>query len=110
MVEFDRGTTWGNTLKTQTAKDHPAIQYSAFQELFGVSSVTVAIATTDKKRVDLMRSFIQAELQRLGLMHLAHVFLFTPLPEELEPKDIFTLRSGKQFKVIMSRLLDLNVE
>lgn len=89
-VELDRNTEWGNTLKLKLQKIIHAVQSLAFQELFGVSSVTVAIATTNEKRVDLMRSHIQAELQRLGLMHLALVFLLTPLPEQLEPITLFT--------------------
>jgi Replication-relaxation len=89
-VEIDRGTEWGNTLKLKLQKIISAIQTLAFQELFGISSVTVAISTTHEKRVDLMRSFIQAELQRLGVTHLAHVFLVTSLPGGLlDPKEIF---------------------
>jgi Replication-relaxation len=89
-VEIDRGTEWGNTLKLKLQKIISAIQTLAFQELFGVSSVTVAIATTDEKRVDLMRSFIQAELQRLGVLHLAQVFLVTSLADGLlDPQELF---------------------
>lgn len=89
-VEIDRGTQWGNTLKLKLQKIISAVASLAFAELFGVTSVTVAIATTDKKRVDLMRSFIQAELQRLGLAHLAHVFLLTSFPDRLlNPQEVF---------------------
>jgi hypothetical protein len=89
-LELDRGTTWGNTLTLKLQKIISAIQTLAFQELFGVSSVTVAIGTTDKKRVDLMRSFIQTELQRLGVTHLSPVFLVTSLADGLlDPKEIF---------------------
>jgi len=89
-VEIDRGTTWGNTLKLKLQKIILAIQTLAFQELFGVSSVTVAIATTHQKRVDLMGSFMRDELQRLGVTHLSHVFLVTSLADGLlDPKEIF---------------------
>ena len=51
-IEIDRGTEWGNTLKLKLQKIIHAVQSLAFQELFGVSSVTVAIATTHQKRVE----------------------------------------------------------
>ncbi len=89
-VELDRGTTWGKTLQLKLQKIIAAIHSLAFADLFGVSSVTVAIATTDRRRIDLMRSFIQAELQRLGLAHLSNVFLLTSIPDGLlDPEEIF---------------------
>ncbi|HYT43720.1 MAG TPA: replication-relaxation family protein [Methylomirabilota bacterium] len=109
-VEIDRGTEWGNTLKLKLQKIIHAVQSLAFQELFGVSSVTVAIATTHQKRVDLMGSFIQAELQRLGLLHLSNVFLFTPLPEKVEPITLFTAPVWQTLPGDHVSLLDLSVE
>ncbi len=88
--ECDLGTTWGNTLKLKLQKIIAAINTVAFQELFGVSSCTVAISTTHDKRVELMRSFIQQELQRLGVTHLSHVFLVTRLSDGLlDPREVF---------------------
>lgn len=107
-LEVDRGTTWGNTLKLKLQKIISATQTLAFQELFGVASITVAIATTDEKRVDLMRSFIQAELQRLGLAHLANVFLLTPLPEKVEPVPLFTAPVWQTIQGDYVSLLDLS--
>ena len=108
--ECDLGTTWGNTLKLKLQKIIAAISTVAFQELFGVSSVTVAIATTNEKRVDLMGSFIQTELQRLGFMHLAHVFLVTILPEEVDAKTLFTAPVWQTLPGDHVSLLDLSVE
>jgi hypothetical protein len=109
-VEIDRGTEWGNTLKLKLQKIIHAIQSLAFQELFGVSSVTVAIATTHQKRVDLMGSFMKEELQRLDLTHLAHVFLFTPLPDEVEPVSLFTTPVWQTLQGDRVALLDLSIE
>lgn len=89
--EQDRNTEWGKTLQCKLQKIIAAINTSAFQDLFGVSNVTVAIATSGTgKRVELMRSFIQDQLQSMGLMHLADVFLLIALPEVLEPLPLFT--------------------
>lgn len=108
--ECDLGTTWGNTLKLKLKKIICALQTLAFQDLFGVSSVTVAISTTNDKRVELMRSFIKDQLQLLGLMHLAQVFLFTPLPEAVEPIPLFTAPVWQTLQGDYVSLLDLSVE
>jgi hypothetical protein len=89
-VEIDKGTEWGNSLKLKLRKIISAIQSIAFQELFGVTSCTVAISTINQKRIDLMVSFIRQELQSMGLTHLAHVFLITALSDGLlDPKELF---------------------
>ncbi len=89
-VELDRGTEWGKTLQKKLHTMMYAVDTSAFEELLGVSSITVAVATTEgHKRVDLMRSFVLAELQALGLFHLAQLFLFTSLPEKIDPLHLF---------------------
>jgi len=89
-VELDRGTEWGETLKKKLRSIIAAVNTSAFEALFGVSSITVAIATTEGiKRVDLMRSFVQQELQNMGITHLANIFLFTALPLDIQPQTIF---------------------
>jgi hypothetical protein len=109
-VEIDMGTEWGNTLELKLQKIIHAVQSLAFQELFGVSSVTVAISTTHEKRVDLMQAFIQQELQRLGLMHLANVFLLTILPHDLEPETLFTSTLWQTLPGDHVSLLDLSEE
>jgi len=109
-VEIDRGTEWGNTLKLKLQKIIYAVQSLAFADLFGVSSVTVAIATIHQNRVDLMRSFMRDELQRLGLLHLSNVFLFTPLPEEVEPLTLFTAPVWQTIQGDYVPLLDLSLD
>ena len=106
--ECDLGTTWGRTLQFKLKKIIAAINTVAFQELFGVSSVTVAIATINQNRVDLMQSFIKSELQRLDLMHLANVFLLAPLAKEIEPITIFTSPVWKTLPGEHVSLLDLS--
>lgn len=84
-VEVDRGTSRGHDLTHKLQKIISAIQTLAFSALFGVSSCSVAIATTNDKRVDLMATFIKDQLQSLHLAHLANVFLFAVLPGDIEP-------------------------
>lgn len=89
-IEIDKSTEWGKTLQVKLQKIIYAVHTQAYVDLFGVSSVTVAIATTHERRADLMRSFVQQELQRMELPHLAHLFLFTALPEGLlDPQEVF---------------------
>lgn len=107
-IEIDLNTTWGKTLRFKLQKIISAIQTLAFVDLFGVSNVTVAIATTHEKRIWLMRSYIKDELERLGLLHLANVFLFTPLPQELDPVTLFTAPVWQTIPGDYVPLLELN--
>lgn len=89
-VEIDRGTEWGSTLKKKLRSIVSAVNAQAFEALFGVSTITVAIATTEgQKRVNLMRSFIKDELINMGLAHLSNIFLFASLPEKIDPLHLF---------------------
>lgn len=89
-VELDRGTEWGKTLQKKLRSIIAAVHTQAYEEIFGVASITVAIATTEGiKRRELMLSFIKDELLSRGLPHLENFFLCTNLPEKIDPLHLF---------------------
>jgi hypothetical protein len=88
-VELDRGTEWSRPLQSKLRAIITAIHTQAYEDLFGVSSITVAFATTGEKRCDLMRSFVQQELTHMGLTHLTNLFLFAALPYTSDPQTLF---------------------
>lgn len=89
-VELDRGTEWGKTLQKKLRCIITAVATHAYDDMFGVTNITIAVATTEgEKRRDLMRSFVQQELTTMGLTHLANLFLFAALPLDLDPQTVF---------------------
>ena len=109
-IEIDRGTEWGKTLQRKLHTIICAVHTQAFQDLFGVASITVAIATEGQKRVDLMRSFIRQELISMELTHLSHLFLVTSLLKHIEPTTLFTAPVWYSLNGDRVPLLDLNEE
>lgn len=89
-VEVDRGSECGIKFKNKVQAIIQLVTAKAHEKRFGVTSITVAFATTGTvKRRDVMRQHIKAVLSELGNISLADLFLFASLPQELEPKELF---------------------
>src|SRR5947209_5869408 len=90
MGRVRQGHRMGKNITKKICAIISAINTQAYQSLFGVSTITVAIGTTEgEKRRDTMRSFVSQELHHTGLLHLANVVLFAALPQDLDPHTLF---------------------
>jgi Replication-relaxation len=91
LLELDRGTIERKNFQKKIRAYIQFIKTEGYKDAFGVSTVTVAFATTQgKTRLDQMMEWTRKELAATNEKGwLSDLFLFTTLPQSLEPKTLF---------------------
>ena len=91
LLELDRGTIEQKNFRKKIRAYSEFIKQEGYKKVFTVTTVTVAFATTHgQKRLAQIRDWTRKELAATYEKGwLSDLFLFTALPSELEPKQLF---------------------
>ncbi len=90
-LELDRNSEFSRQFKRKVRGLLAAVTSPAYQEQFGTDIVTIAFATpAGETRIHAMKTYVMEVLTEMGRMHEASLFVFTSLPQELDPKILFT--------------------
>ncbi len=114
LVEVDRGTRERRSFQ-QKIERLIALIPGPYEQFFDAppEAVTVAfIATQGEKHAKQLLSWIEHELNRLQVPHLAPLFSVTPMQSETDqPDDLFlSPRTRRPFSLTPSPLIDLEAE
>ncbi len=106
-LELDRNSEYSKQLKRKVKGLVAALTSQKAADLFGTDLFTIAFVTVSETRLQAIQSYVMEVLTEMGRMQDANMFLFTTLPQELEPKKIFTAHMWQTLNGSPVPLLDL---